>query len=378
MDDDGNLLMLSTGDLTGSLLLDTLHVADVTNRGGAAILVAKLNTDGKFLWGTLHKISRFVNATTQGDIKLFKDQGNWCFTGRCLQGDTMDNVIIPTTGGYIFRLDGSGHITANYNFSSSVTLNDSYADGNGWLYVTGYYGSSGVNVGGVTMPPAAYNNGFVGKISTTSGLAEWAKGFGSNVNQGGSGNCIAVQGSRIFMSGGANDGTVFDANTFNSGSATFLFVAEMDTAGHFLYELPVYNSSGNGLYCVAFDSDSSCLLGGFANGTMDCGPDTLKNTGMIARFVSGASVPTAITQVELHNTGFELYPNPANNRLIIKSVNADIISAINIYDLSGRAVISTSQSAYQAELNVAYLAPGLYIAEILCGTTPQKIKWVKE
>lgn len=79
--------------------------------------------------------------------------------------------------------------------------------------------------------------------------------------------------------------------------------------------------------------------------------------------------------VELNK--FSAYPNPTFNNWTIKSLDTSI-EAVEVYDLSGKLVLTQKVSATSVELNATGLSQGMYIAKILSQDGVQNIKLIKE
>jgi hypothetical protein len=58
-----------------------------------------------------------------------------------------------------------------------------------------------------------------------------------------------------------------------------------------------------------------------------------------------------------------IYPNPFNDKILIKS-NKNIIS-LNIKDPTGKIIISKTANDQQIELNLSVIPSGIYILEII-------------
>ena len=69
-----------------------------------------------------------------------------------------------------------------------------------------------------------------------------------------------------------------------------------------------------------------------------------------------------------------VYPNPANNYLIIKSTQVDVVS---IFAISGQLLAEIKQPQNNA-INVSTLAPGLYLARVKTNDQTVTIKWIKD
>jgi len=60
--------------------------------------------------------------------------------------------------------------------------------------------------------------------------------------------------------------------------------------------------------------------------------------------------------------GLSIYPNPVSNGKLYITTKSNLNKAINIYDVLGKKVMSTS--LFGKELNIVKLTPGVYIIKI--------------
>jgi hypothetical protein len=71
--------------------------------------------------------------------------------------------------------------------------------------------------------------------------------------------------------------------------------------------------------------------------------------------------PTGTKELDV-NQLIRLYPNPAVNEVSIDNSGGTAVKSINIYDLSGRLLISNRD---QTTINTECLSPGMYCVEII-------------
>jgi hypothetical protein len=83
-------------------------------------------------------------------------------------------------------------------------------------------------------------------------------------------------------------------------------------------------------------------------------------------------VPTGIKQVSDYNKQVTIYPNPATDKLFIKS--EEKIQSIEVYDVLGANVISTKES----EIDISKLNAGVYFVEVFTGDYLYTSKFIKE
>ena len=95
-----------------------------------------------------------------------------------------------------------------------------------------------------------------------------------------------------------------------------------------------------------------------------------RNTGNIYHIVDASLSIDEYSQVL-----FNLYPNPANEWIQIKSNSNQSIQTINIYSLSGKKVKSINGNNFDVlEVNTGNLASGMYLAEIISTNSYKEIK----
>jgi len=73
-----------------------------------------------------------------------------------------------------------------------------------------------------------------------------------------------------------------------------------------------------------------------------------------------------------------LYPNPASNTIIIKSIAEEQTGLINIYNLTGKLIIQDKLVDSEIEINIERIKTGLYIVEIDYGKRKQHSKFIKK
>jgi hypothetical protein len=71
------------------------------------------------------------------------------------------------------------------------------------------------------------------------------------------------------------------------------------------------------------------------------------------------------------------FPNPTKNLVTIHAKNT-VINSIIVYNIVGKAVMSLFPSSDSATVDIAHLASGIYIAEILTASGKGNVKLLKE
>jgi hypothetical protein len=78
---------------------------------------------------------------------------------------------------------------------------------------------------------------------------------------------------------------------------------------------------------------------------------------------SSAGIYASAKEVNMSDLGATIYPNPAKNNFNIKLQEMQS-GSVNIYDLTGKRVLSTELNGLETEVNCNTLQNGLYVVEI--------------
>jgi Secretion system C-terminal sorting domain len=85
---------------------------------------------------------------------------------------------------------------------------------------------------------------------------------------------------------------------------------------------------------------------------------------------------TGITKLTANSNAFEVFPNPTNSEITIKTFNSETKS-FELTDLSGRVVFSGKGSDDSAQINMRSFANGVYYLKIQSATSTDVIKIIK-
>ena len=97
-----------------------------------------------------------------------------------------------------------------------------------------------------------------------------------------------------------------------------------------------------------------------------------------------SDLPTGIdTEPKVESNNISFYPVPVNNELNINYMaNVSAVLQIQIFDMGGSVVLKSNQNVYKGKnvliINLSSLKQGLYICQIINGTTVQTKKIVKQ
>lgn len=316
----GYFSIVSNGDF-GSTMLSSL--------GNYDIFVAKLDTDGNWLWA--------VQAGGQDEDYAWgisiDSNGNSYITGYFITSSISHICYF----GDIELLSSSGYdsfvakLGPNGNWLWAVNQN---ADGHEYSYEIST-NSSGVSFiigeqyGGVYIASIGPNGNWL----WTSEINGTAACYGEDVCSDDSGNCYATG----YFSGDVELGSI---TLDGLNSSTDIFVAKLDSNGDWLWAVNNGGSTSDQGYGIAVDLLGNCYITGEFYYTFYCGPFSLPNFGDGDIFVAKLGNDTSIdNEIIPTNLEFSNYPNPFNPKTSINfSIQKDSNVELTIYNIKGRKI----------------------------------------
>ncbi|MBQ0787683.1 MAG: T9SS type A sorting domain-containing protein [Oceanihabitans sp.] len=91
-------------------------------------------------------------------------------------------------------------------------------------------------------------------------------------------------------------------------------------------------------------------------------------------FVNDASGCPSLSVASQNELTFNIYPNPAKNRIYVASNLQE--SQIQVYDITGKLVLKTQMQFGENALDISAMAPGVYLARILADGKSQTKKLI--
>lgn len=91
----------------------------------------------------------------------------------------------------------------------------------------------------------------------------------------------------------------------------------------------------------------------------------------------GFAEPTSISKPTETTMDVNLYPNPSTGTFTIELLNGEG-SIIEITDLTGRLIFSTSQNVLRKEYDLSEISNGVYIVKLVSENRSFKTRWVKQ
>lgn len=250
----------------------------LTSSGGYDIFVAKLNSDGTWLWA-----KRAGGTGYDGGWDIAVDSaGNSYITGRFagiadFGQFTLENTIDICT--YVAKLDTNGNWlwatqTGSHdddNEASSLAL-DSQAN----VYIVGCFWVS-VHFGTILFTANGMGDIFIAKLSTDG---NWLSATQYGGNGWDSGACVSVDSAdHVYVTGYINQTVVFGATSLSSNGADDIFVLELDNSGALQWVKQAGGGNADLAWDIKTDSAANVFITGFFRGTASFGTHQLTSAG---------------------------------------------------------------------------------------------------
>ncbi|MBK8658760.1 MAG: T9SS type A sorting domain-containing protein [Bacteroidetes bacterium] len=88
-------------------------------------------------------------------------------------------------------------------------------------------------------------------------------------------------------------------------------------------------------------------------------------------------LPSIIRETENNQVGFEVYPNPASDRLLVVAPSQQLLTRLEMVDASGRILCVSEPHSSSASLDVSSLASGLYLLRLTINMHTSVIRFFK-
>jgi hypothetical protein len=254
------------------------------SQGSADVFVAKLDTDGVWMWAVSGGGSQPDYVC---DIAV-DSNGNTYLTGDFEGSATFGTETITSLGNadvFIAKLDSNGAWEwARSGGSSSIERGyDVAVDGNNNAYVTGVFLIS-ITFGSTTLSSQGSWDVYVVKIDS-NGDWQWAVRAGSSSTEGAW--SIAVDSSGNPFIGGVFDGVVtFGSSTISTQGARDVFVATLDTDGHWQWAISAGGADWDEGYALTVYNTGVVYVTGYFDGSALFGDTALTTHGDFDVFIA--------------------------------------------------------------------------------------------
>jgi hypothetical protein len=269
---DGSSII--TGHFDGAATFGSIAL---TSAGGRDVFVAKLDSDGNFVWATQAggsdwNIARAVSTLTDGSSIV---------TGQFQGIATFGSTTLTSAGGndvFVAKLDAAGKfVWAKSAGGASTQIGygiSTLADGSS--IITGsFYGNP--MFGSITLTSSEERDVFVAKLDA-DGNYVWATSAGGTAWDIGNDISTLADGSTIVTGYFAGTST-FGSTTLTSAVGQDVFVAKLDADGNYVWVTQAGGASGDVGRAISTVADGSAFVTGYFEGTATFGSTTLTSAG---------------------------------------------------------------------------------------------------
>ena len=263
IDNNGNSYV--TGDFQ---VTATFGSYSLTSSGLGDIFVAKLDANGNWLWATQAGgtswdsgnkivIDNNGNSYITGDFEEAATFGSYSLTG---SGNSDIFVAkLNSNGNWLWATQAGG---GGYDYGEAIAI-DNYGNSyvKGLFHYTATFGQHSLNAYGYD-----YNT-FVAKIDATGNWLWATKAYGGiSVDYGGETIALDDNGNS-YTTGGFSQTATFGSHSLTATGGHHIYVAKMDTNGNWLWATTAGESSDNGYgYGIAIDDyGNKYIVGNFEN-----------------------------------------------------------------------------------------------------------------
>jgi hypothetical protein len=390
-DASGNIYIVGLTNSTSGIATAGAHQTVMSGSGDAFLV--KFNSSGVKQWGT------YFGGASSGASGM--EKGISCATDALgnvyMVGHTPSTSGIATAGAhqtiyggsstdaFLVKFNSSGVIQwGTYYGGEGVDIGYSCAtDASGNVYMAGDAQQQNLPASGISTIGAhqsayggGYSDGFLVKFDS-NGLRQWGTYYGGSLLDV-SFSCATDASGNVYMSGetqsftgiatsGAHETTVNDAFlvSFNSSG-----VRQSGTYYGGIKNVCTSDASGN-VYMTGYTQSNSGIATAGAHQTAN------GNNGYSDAFLvkfSGISVGINET---INDKLFSIYPNPTQSIVNVKADTKLIGAVYNIYDNTGKVVLSGKINTENTSVDLEKLAAGIYLFSI-GENVKQTFKVIKE
>ncbi|MDY0152034.1 MAG: SBBP repeat-containing protein [Candidatus Cloacimonas sp.] len=296
-DNSGNVY--ATGIFAGTA---TFGSTQLTSSGGEDIYIAKLDTNGNWLWA-----KRAGGSNTDRGYGIATDSNMNSYVMGSFAGTSLfDTYELSSSGNYDFfvgKLNPSGNwLWVKKGGGSGIDIGysiDSDANGNHW--VTGTFQGT-ATFGTSSLISSGGDDVFVAMLDS-NGNYLWAKSAGGNGNDSGYGIASTSDGDS-YITGHFTANASFGSIPLSSNGNNDIYVAKLDLNGNWLWAKKAGSSDNDFGYGITADLDGLAYVTGTFKGTVVFGSATLVSSGQSDVFIAKLDYDLPVLAVHDRSVAF--------------------------------------------------------------------------
>ncbi|WP_413440341.1 DUF4347 domain-containing protein [Synechococcus sp. MIT S1220] len=342
----------------------TFGSTTLTSAGDDDIFIAKLDSNGDYLWA---KQGGGVSGDNGNGIASLSDNSS-IVTGTFQGTATFGSTTLTSTGNndvFIAKLDSNGNYlwakkaggTSSDESRGIISLSDNSSIVSGEFVGTATFG-------GTTLTSAGSSDVFIAKLDS-NGDYLWAK-QGGGASWDISFAITSLSDNSSIVTGYFTDTATFGSTTLTSAGNSDVFIAKLDSNGNYLWAKNAGGDTSDRGVAITGLSDNSSIVTGRFSGTATFGSTTLTSAGsndiFIAKLDSNGNWlnPPSITSAS-YNASTGVLSVTGTNFKVNSGADNDIdVSKLtltgegsNTYTLTSADVERTSATAFSVTLNAA-------------------------
>lgn len=341
----------------------------LTSAGGFDNFVAKLDNNGNVIWairtgGTFDDSNQSITIDKYGSLYVAG-----CFKGTSSFGP----YFLNSSGGYdsfVAKINSTGVVLwakkfggISDDFEAAVSANTS-----GDVYIGSNY-TPPVTLGTTTFTSG---NSFIHKIDT-SGNVIWANKFESVTGQCSVASISCDNSGNIYSTGSFNGGicsfgtsslsaAVLNSNPFGPGDG---YISMLDGAGNFGWVKKLDGPGSAGGKAIEYKSGKIGVTGYFSN-TLNIDSYSISATFSLGTYPFALELKDDQVGIKenIKVLNVFVYPNPANDKLIIElTENAEELY-YSLTDVTGKEVIHKKRIVSKESIDVSHYSKGVYFLQM--------------
>ncbi len=368
--------------------------------GTTDVFVARYATDGSPLWASSFggDSTDYPGALTVSPNGSIYAAGRFFSSSMLVSGTTLVDTYAASAipAEFMVKYDSLGNNLWASSLNRHIDVNAMVCDGADNVFLGGSV-DTGIIIGTDTLAHFGGKDAFVARCNPAGNIV-WARSAGGNDPDVVNSITLDLCGN-LWMSGQMGTIIGLSGYTMNFSGTTLyqpvtgydpMFIALYNTWGMYRTSIAL-PSGGDDESGIAVDNRGHFYVGGDFLTEMEFGPDVLLPSGGEAAFIgkykydsvfchaaTALNVNLAATETGGH---FVLFPNPANDEVIIRSETVFPANAnAELYDLTGRLIKTISLSGKTIIFSVKQIVSGLYYCRISTGdgqVTVKKLAVVK-
>jgi hypothetical protein len=286
--DAANNVFVSGYFQSASITIGVNILTNASNKGTSDIFIVKYDATGNVAWaksagGTSYDFGTGITNDVSGNVLLTGYFKSPVLTigGVTLTNATSDGMVSDI---FVAKFDAIGNVlwAKSAGGAADDGSNSICTDATGNVYIAGYFQSTTIAVGGITLTNTGSYDIFIAKYDASGNVA-WAKNawgdsydYATGVIADATGN-VFVTG--YFQSKTINFGSIALTNE-NGGSISNIFIVEYDPSGNVIEAKSAGGADDDESNAISIDASGKPHIAGyFQSPTLSFGPTTITNSG---------------------------------------------------------------------------------------------------